>query len=75
MNDLPAANRSAASEEWMTTAEVALLLKVPVPTVRAWRHNGSGPQGVRLGRHVRYRRSAVARWISSNELAQGRQDP
>jgi len=56
----------------MTTDELAELLKVPVPTVRAWRHNGSGPEGVRLGRHVRYRRSTVVEWIAANERAQRR---
>ncbi len=58
--------------EWMTTDELAAHLKVPVLTVRAWRHNGSGPEGVRLGRHVRYRRSTVAAWITANEQAQRR---
>jgi excisionase family DNA binding protein len=59
-------------DEWLTTDELAELLKVPVPTVRAWRHNGSGPEGVRLGRHVRYRRTAVGAWIAANEQAQRR---
>ncbi len=63
---------STTAEEWLTTEELAELLKVPVPTVRAWRHNGSGPEGVRLGRHVRYRRSTVAAWITANEQAQRR---
>lgn len=58
--------------EWLTTEELAKLLKVPVPTVRAWRHAGSGPEGVRLGRHVRYRRSNVVDWIAANERAQRR---
>jgi len=64
------ATLTAVDELWMTTQEVAELLKVPVPTVRAWRHNGSGPDGVRLGRHVRYRHSSVVRWITSREQAQ-----
>lgn len=58
--------------DWMTTDELAAHLKVPVPTVRAWRHNGSGPKGVRLGRHVRYRRATVDAWIAANEQAQRR---
>ena len=64
--------QQTAEHEWLTTEELAGLLKVPVPTVRAWRHNGSGPSGVRLGRHVRYRRTAVATWIAANEQAQRR---
>ena len=59
-------------DEWLTTKELAVLLKVSVPTVRAWRHSSSGPEGVRLGRHVRYRRTAVGAWIVANEQAQRR---
>ncbi len=62
----------ASEHEWLTTEELAELLKVPVQTVRAWRHNGSGPAAVRLGRHVRYRRSTVGAWIAANEQAQRR---
>ena len=72
MNARPAGAPSAGGDEWMTTDELAEELKVPVPTVRAWRHNGSGPEGVRLGRHVRYRRSTVVEWIAANERAQRR---
>lgn len=60
----------AAPADFFTTDELAAYLKVPAPTVRMWRHNGTGPKGVRLGRHVRYRRSDVDRWIDANERAQ-----
>ncbi|WP_395695054.1 helix-turn-helix transcriptional regulator [Nocardioides sp.] len=56
--------------DFLTTEELAAYLKVPVPTVRAWRHNGTGPKGIRLGRHVRYRRTDVDRWIENHERAQ-----
>jgi excisionase family DNA binding protein len=72
MSTRTAGSVSADDSEWLTTEELATLLKVPVPTVRAWRHNGSGPEGVRLGRHVRYRRDSVGAWISANEQAQRR---
>lgn len=62
----------AVEAEWLTTEELAELLRVPVPTVRVWRHNGSGPEGVRFGRHVRYRRSTVGAWIAASEQAQRR---
>ncbi len=62
----------ALEAEWLTTEELAAHLKVPVPTVRAWRHNGSGPEGVRLGSHVRYRRASVGAWIAAIERAQRR---
>ena len=59
-----------ASGEFLTTEQLAELLQVPTQTVRAWRHGGTGPKGVRLGRHVRYRRADVDRWIDANERAQ-----
>lgn len=61
---------TAAPADFLTTEELAAYLKVPVPTIRMWRHNGTGPKGVRLGRHVRYRRTDVDRWIEANERAQ-----
>lgn len=65
-------SHATVQPEWLTTAELAGLLQVPVPTVRAWRHNGTGPEGVRLGRHVRYRRDAVNAWLEASERAQRR---
>ena len=39
------------------------MLGVPVHTLYRWRHNGDGPAGYRVGRHVRYRREAVEAWL------------
>ncbi|MEU8820619.1 helix-turn-helix domain-containing protein [Actinoplanes sp. NPDC048796] len=47
--------------------EVAGILKVPVGTMRKWRNEGSGPPGFRVGKYVRYRRTAVDRYISERE--------
>lgn len=49
--------------EFMTTAEVAELLRVPEVTVRYWRHNGTGPRGFKVGRHVRYAREDVDKFV------------
>ena len=49
----------------MTLAELAELLGVPVNTVDQWRTRGEGPPGYRIGRHVRYRRSAVEIWLET----------
>lgn len=47
---------------FLTTDELAARYKVPVETVRKWRSEGTGPQGARFGKHVRYRLSDVERW-------------
>lgn len=50
-------------DEFLTTDELADLLAVPVRTVYAWRHARTGPRGVRIGRHLRYRRTDVDAWL------------
>lgn len=54
-------------QELLTTAEVALLTRAPVSTVRYWRHCGTGPRSFRLGKRVVYRRTDVDRWLSERE--------
>jgi excisionase family DNA binding protein len=54
-------------DEFLTTEEVAAILKVPVATIRKWRNDGSGPAGFRVGKYVRYRRTAVEEFIADRE--------
>lgn len=51
-------------EPLMTAAELSAYLGVPVPTLYRWRTRGEGPQGIRVGRHVRYHRAAVRAWLA-----------
>lgn len=46
-----------------TTAEVAAYFGVPVQTMHVWRTKGTGPKGIRVGRHVRYRWADVDAWL------------
>lgn len=49
-----------------TADEVSEFLgDVPVKTLARWRWTGEGPRFVRMGKHVRYRRSDVLAWINS----------
>jgi excisionase family DNA binding protein len=41
-------------------------LTVPVGTLANWRYQGKGPRFVKIGRHVRYRRSDVEAWLEAN---------
>ena len=52
-----------AGDELLTIAEVADVLRVPVATLRYWRHLGTGPRSFRVGRGVRYWRSEVSAWL------------
>jgi predicted DNA-binding transcriptional regulator AlpA len=52
-----------AEDELMSIKEVAALVRVPEATLRYWRHLGTGPQGFRIGRSVRYWRTEVWAWL------------
>jgi excisionase family DNA binding protein len=52
-------------ERLMTLPELSEMLGVPIETLYGWRHRGDGPVGYRIGRHVRYRRSAVEDWLET----------
>ena len=58
-------------ERLLTIRELGTMLGVPVDTLYGWRHRGEGPQGYRIGRHVRYRRSAVEAWLATRLDARG----
>ena len=53
----------------LTITEAATLLRVPIATLRYWRHLGTGPRGFRAGRHVLYRLSDVRNWIDQEANA------
>lgn len=56
----------------LTIRELSSMLGVPVDTLHGWRHRGEGPEGYRIGRHVRYRRSAVEVWLATRLDPRGR---
>ena len=53
------------TERLMTLADLSDMLGIPVNTLYGWRVRGDGQPGYRVGRHVRYRRSAVEAWLDS----------
>jgi predicted DNA-binding transcriptional regulator AlpA len=56
-------DRPHANDELLTMREVADVVRVPVATLRYWRHLGSGPRSFRVGRSVRYWRTEVLDWL------------
>lgn len=56
-------------DELMTVSEVAEQLRVPIDTLRYWRHVGRGPQPFKIGKHLRYRRGDVEAWIETQYQA------
>jgi Helix-turn-helix domain len=54
-------------DKLITPAELADFLGIPPKTLRQWRYLGTGPDGIRVGRHVRYRPEAVRAWLDAQE--------
>jgi excisionase family DNA binding protein len=50
-------------EPLIDVQQLADYLDVPVKTLYAWRYRREGPPAFRVGRHLRYRRSDIRRWI------------
>ena len=49
---------------FLSPAELADVLGVPVQTLYQWRYLGTGPRGFKAGRHLRYDPVEVRRWIN-----------
>jgi excisionase family DNA binding protein len=53
--------------ELLTISEVSAYLKVPVQTLRRWRAQGDGPPAAKLGKHLRYPKDGVDRWVAERQ--------
>ena len=52
--------------ELLDTPTLAIELDASEPTIISWRRKNVGPDFVRIGRLIRYRRSDVDRWLEEN---------
>ena len=55
--------------KYLTTAEVADILRAPVETVRYWRHLGTGPKTFKVGRRVMVRKADLEAWLDEARKA------
>lgn len=49
----------------LSPEQLAEYLDIPLATVYRWRARRTGPRGMRVGRHVRYRLADVERWLEA----------
>ncbi|WP_433283348.1 helix-turn-helix domain-containing protein [Micromonospora sp. CA-244673] len=56
-------------EDYLTTVEVAEIVRTSPETLRYWRHIGTGPTSFRVGRRVLYARSDVQKFIDDARAA------
>lgn len=54
---------------YLTTAEVAEILRTPAETVRYWRFVGKGPKSFKLGRRVLYALEDVEAYVQDARKA------
>ncbi|HLP67476.1 MAG TPA: helix-turn-helix domain-containing protein [Rhizobium sp.] len=53
----------------LTPEQLAEALQVPVSTLYKWRAAGTGPQGIKVGKYIRYRQAAVDAYLAALEPA------
>ena len=54
-------------EDWISRRNLAISLGVSEDTLWRWDGKQNGPQSIKLGRKVYYRRSAVRSWLEAKE--------
>lgn len=55
----------------LTPEEAARFLGVKEDTLYRWRHRGSGPAYVRVGRFVRYHKDDLNAWLAEQRVTTG----
>jgi excisionase family DNA binding protein len=61
--------RRRVDDELLTAQELADYLKIPLATIYKLRQEGTGVPGLRIGKHLRSRRSDVEMWLESKNAA------
>lgn len=59
--------KNTTEDTLLDAADVADYLGIPVNSLKMWRYRRKGPPWLKLGRHVRYRQSALERWLDAQE--------
>jgi excisionase family DNA binding protein len=57
--------RSQCAHTWVSVEDLAEELQIPKSTIYGWKTRGLGPAWVRVGKHLRARRSDVDQWLNS----------
>jgi excisionase family DNA binding protein len=60
-------HRASPATPLLSTIAVAAYLGIPVATIYAWRQKGSGPPGIKVGRHIKFRPEDVDEWLREHE--------
>lgn len=58
-------HQAAAPAEWLSPAQLAAELQIPLATIYVWRSQHKGPRGHKIGAHVRYSRESINEWLKT----------
>jgi len=50
---------------WLSPAQLAAELQIPLQTIYVWRSMRKGPRGHKIGNHVRYSRADINAWLET----------
>lgn len=67
-------NRSSMNQDndrLYSPEQLAEYLGVPVATIYMWNHRKTGPKRISVGKHTRYRKSDVERWLDGRPETAG----
>jgi len=59
------------ADRLLSVEDLAAYLDVPVKTIYSWRHHKTGPSGIRIGKHLRFRWSDVEQWLTDLRTEEG----
>lgn len=57
--------RATCDHRWVSVDDLADELQIPKSTIYGWKTRGLGPTWVRVGKHLRARRTDVDAWLNS----------
>ncbi|MFD7858303.1 helix-turn-helix transcriptional regulator [Streptomyces microflavus] len=70
MQDTGRAAQGACNHTWVSVEDLAAELRIPKSTIYGWKSRGTGPEWIRVGKHLRARRATIDTWLNSlNEAA------
>lgn len=58
----------AGLEPLLSIDELSEYLGVPKQSIYNWRTTGNGPRATRVGRHLKYRVSAIQSWLDEQSV-------
>ncbi|MFJ4166845.1 helix-turn-helix transcriptional regulator [Microbacterium sp. NPDC089698] len=48
----------------LTIEQLSTWMQIPVSTIRQWRLDGTGPVPLKMGKHLRYPKDEIERWLA-----------